>query len=149
MSLVLVATPKPLEATVSDYTARYVIQPAQFAGCLCQIETSMIYRGKVSMVTSNSSTKATGTVKWFDNAKGYGSIDGPDGDVMVHWHQTGVRLHSQSTNLKSNSSTLLKVARFGGDGNGRVAQTAFSTARSNSKPAFVHVSTWTSTTSFG
>ncbi len=30
-------------------------------------------------------TKTTGTVRWFDNAKGYGFLDGPDGDVMVHY----------------------------------------------------------------
>ena len=30
--------------------------------------------------------RATGTVKWFDNAKGYGFIKRPDGeDVFVHY----------------------------------------------------------------
>ena len=30
--------------------------------------------------------RATGTVKWFDNAKGYGFIQRPDGeDVFVHY----------------------------------------------------------------
>ena len=29
-------------------------------------------------------TKTTGTVRWFNNAKGFGFIDGPDGAVMVH-----------------------------------------------------------------
>lgn len=30
-------------------------------------------------------SKTTAAVKWFDNAKGYGFLDGPDGDVFVHY----------------------------------------------------------------
>lgn len=29
--------------------------------------------------------KQQSAVKWFDNAKGFGFIDGPDGDVFVHY----------------------------------------------------------------
>jgi CspA family cold shock protein len=31
------------------------------------------------------SNKNTATVKWFDNAKGYGFLEGPNGDVFVHY----------------------------------------------------------------
>ena len=31
------------------------------------------------------SEKLTATVKWFDNAKGYGFLDSSDGDVFVHY----------------------------------------------------------------
>lgn len=30
-------------------------------------------------------SKTISTVKWFDNKKGYGFLDGPDGDVFVHF----------------------------------------------------------------
>lgn len=31
------------------------------------------------------SNKITATVKWFDTNKGFGFINGPDGDVFVHY----------------------------------------------------------------
>lgn len=31
------------------------------------------------------SNKFTATVKWFDTNKGFGFINGPDGDVFVHY----------------------------------------------------------------
>ena len=32
-----------------------------------------------------SSNRISATVKWFDHKKGFGFIDGPDGDVFVHY----------------------------------------------------------------
>ena len=32
-----------------------------------------------------TTTIITATVKWFDTAKGFGFINGPDGDVFVHY----------------------------------------------------------------
>jgi len=34
---------------------------------------------------SNPTLPITATVKWFDTTKGYGFINGPDGDVLVHY----------------------------------------------------------------
>ena len=31
------------------------------------------------------SSKSKATVKWFDNAKGFGFLSGPNGDVFVHY----------------------------------------------------------------
>ena len=32
-----------------------------------------------------SSNRISATVKWFDHKKGFGFIDGPEGDVFVHY----------------------------------------------------------------
>ena len=34
---------------------------------------------------SNPTLPITATVKWFDTKKGFGFINGPDGDVLVHY----------------------------------------------------------------
>ena len=37
------------------------------------------------------SRKITAVVKWFDTNKGFGFIDGPDGDVFVHYRSIDPR----------------------------------------------------------
>ena len=37
------------------------------------------------MSTVDNPNKLQAPVKWFDNAKGFGFIDGPNGDVFVHY----------------------------------------------------------------
>lgn len=39
----------------------------------------------MSNSTNPTTNPITATVKWFDTAKGYGFINGPDGDVFVHY----------------------------------------------------------------
>jgi len=39
----------------------------------------------MSNSTNPTTIPITAIVKWFDTQKGYGFIDGPDGDVLVHY----------------------------------------------------------------
>ena len=39
----------------------------------------------MSNSTNPTTILITATVKWFDTQKGYGFINGPDGDVLVHY----------------------------------------------------------------
>jgi len=36
-------------------------------------------------MSNKDEDKITATVKWFDTKKGFGFINGPDGDVLVHY----------------------------------------------------------------
>ena len=77
---------------------------------LPQIGTCCPNNNTLSFILEGSSTMATGTVKWFNDAKGYGFITPDDGGEDLFAHFSAINMQGFKT-LKEGQKVSFEVTR--------------------------------------
>jgi cold shock protein len=77
---------------------------------VCVLETQTVSGGTSGIFQLRNSTMATGTVKWFNDAKGYGFITPDDGSEDLFAHFSAIQMSGFKT-LKEGQKVSFEVTQ--------------------------------------
>ena len=77
---------------------------------MARVPRSVLYAGPVALINNQGESMATGTVKWFNDAKGYGFITPDDGSEDLFAHFSAINMSGFKT-LKEGQKVSFDVVQ--------------------------------------